>query len=358
MHYFYCSCDGDYEIEVYPRKDIPPWVREDYGNLSSRYGCISGMSGDQIMYASQASECLFIVDQGVKVCAAKILEENMHEHYDAMMIEFTDKEAGKLEEHYKLGTGPGHEKVKIDFEVKHLYFDLLHKSLKSLSTSAQISKVVPTSGVHGHVNVLPVSKSFQPPVSYEFLKLDEQSQHPALEKVVSSSAQYPVLVSGAFGTGKTRLLAVATYHFIEEGKQRNAPTRVLLCCHHQKTADAFIEEYFGKMVDHRMHPWKVKLVRLTRFHYTTKTNYHFLYTDNNKFRKNFSQEYVKEKYVVVVTTFLTALSVKMVIRDKYFTHILLDEAAQVREPEAVAPLCMANLYTKIVVAGDNQQVSM
>ena len=310
------------------------------------------------MYASQASECLFIVDQGVKVCAAKILEENMHEHYDTMMIEFTEKEADKLEKHYKLGTGPGHEKVKIDFEVKHLYFDLLHKSLKSLSTPAQISKVVPTSG--GHVNVFPVSKSFQPPVSYEFLKLDKQSQLPALEKVVSSSVQYPVLVSGAFGTGKTRLLAVATYHFIEEGRQRNAPTRVLLCCHHQKTADAFIEEYFGKMVHlYQTHPWKVKLARLTRFQYTTKTKYRYLYTDNNKFKEKFSQDYAEEKYVVVVTTFLTALSVKMAIcNDNYFTHILLDEAAQVREPEAVAPLCMANQYTKIVVAGDNQQVSM
>ena len=62
--------------------------------------------------------------------------------------------------------------------------------------------------------------------------------------------------------------------------------------------------------------------------------------------------------MVVVTTFLTALSVKMAIHDKYFTHVLLDEAAQVREPEAVAPLCMANLYTKIVVAGDNQQVNI
>ncbi len=41
----------------------------------------------------------------------------------------------------------------------------------------------------------------------------------------------------------------------------------------------------------------------------------------------------------------------------FFTHILLDEGAQAREPEAVAPLSLATKDTKIVIAGDPQQVS-
>ena len=309
------------------------------------------------MYASQASECVFIVDQSgrekIDVCAAEILPENMNGHYDEMLIEFTDEEASELERYYKLGAALCNKKVRVDFEVKHLYFDLLHKSLKGLSFP-QIGKVVPTPG--GRIDILPVFRNLQPPNSYEFLGLDKQSQFPALEKVVSSSPQYPVLISGAFGTGKTRLLAVATYHLIEEGKQRGTPTRVLLCCHHQITADAFIEEYFGKMVHHQKQPWKAKLARLTRFRYFTKTNYPHLYSNNAKFKDMFAWEYAREKYVVVVTTFLTALSVKQVIGTNFFTHILLDETAQVREPEAIGPLCMANQNTKIVIAGDDQQV--
>ena len=39
-----------------------------------------------------------------------------------------------------------------------------------------------------------------------------------------------------------------------------------------------------------------------------------------------------------------------------FTHILIDEGAQTREPETIAPLSMANCHTKIIIAGDNQQV--
>ena len=62
--------------------------------------------------------------------------------------------------------------------------------------------------------------------------------------------------------------------------------------------------------------------------------------------------------MVVVTTFLTALSVNQTVGSNFFTHILLDEAAQVREPEAVGPLCMANQNTRIVIAGDDRQVGM
>lgn len=40
----------------------------------------------------------------------------------------------------------------------------------------------------------------------------------------------------------------------------------------------------------------------------------------------------------------------------YFTHILLDEAAQAIECEAIMPLALANEKTRIVLAGDHMQV--
>ena len=59
---------------------------------------------------------------------------------------------------------------------------------------------------------------------------------------------------------------------------------------------------------------------------------------------------------LIVTTFLTAPLLANTIPRGFFTHILLDEGAQTREPEAVAPLCMAGRNTKIVIAGDQNQV--
>lgn len=40
----------------------------------------------------------------------------------------------------------------------------------------------------------------------------------------------------------------------------------------------------------------------------------------------------------------------------HFTHILLDEAAQAMECEAIMPLALANDGTRIVLAGDHMQV--
>ena len=312
------------------------------------------------MYASQASECLFIVDQSSgqrdDVCAAEILPQNMDGNYDELLIEFEKDEAEKLENHYSLGKSLWNRRVRVDFEVKHFYFDLLHKSLKGLSLS-QIEKVVPSplSSNHGASQVM--QRVLRLPDCFNFLDLDAESQQPALQKVVGSGPQVPVLISGAFGTGKTRLLAVATYHFIEEGKQKKVPTRVLIACHHQKTADTFIEEYFGKMVQNKVNPWRVKIARITRARYQIQSNYDHMYKNLNDFRKMFSWEFSQENYVVVVTTLLTGLNLKYTVGDKFFTHILLDEAAQAREPEAVAPLCMANQDTKIVIAGDDRQVN-
>jgi superfamily I DNA and/or RNA helicase len=40
----------------------------------------------------------------------------------------------------------------------------------------------------------------------------------------------------------------------------------------------------------------------------------------------------------------------------HFTHILLDEAAQAMECEAIMPLAIADDRTRIVLAGDHMQV--
>ena len=46
-----------------------------------------------------------------------------------------------------------------------------------------------------------------------------------------------------------------------------------------------------------------------------------------------------------------------VVPKDYFTHIIIDEAAQTRELETIAPLIIANNDTRIIIAGDSQKVS-
>lgn len=40
----------------------------------------------------------------------------------------------------------------------------------------------------------------------------------------------------------------------------------------------------------------------------------------------------------------------------FFTHILLDEAAQAMECETIMPLALATKHTRVVLAGDHMQV--
>ena len=61
---------------------------------------------------------------------------------------------------------------------------------------------------------------------------------------------------------------------------------------------------------------------------------------------------------LIITTCMTALQLAKIVPRGFFTHILLDEGAQMREPEAIAALSMAGRNTKIVVAGDQNQASM
>eukprot|EP00731_Ephydatia_muelleri_P026076 Em0018g176a len=69
---------------------------------------------------------------------------------------------------------------------------------------------------------------------------------------------------------------------------------------------------------------------------------------------------VTTKKLLVICTFHDSLVLARELKEQqqslFFMYILMDEGAQAREAEAVAPLCMANESTRVVIAGDCQQV--
>jgi len=98
---------------------------------------------------------------------------------------------------------------------------------------------------------------------------------------------------------------------------------------------------------------------------------------NGSFRLPTLEEILNYRVIVVtlsISMFLSSVGLKKGIfpfpfynTDKYslkcifkghFTHILLDEAAQAMECEAIMPLALANTDTRIVLAGDHMQVIM
>ena len=67
---------------------------------------------------------------------------------------------------------------------------------------------------------------------------------------------------------------------------------------------------------------------------------------------------VVEHRVVITTLSTSQVLLGLEVLHGFFTHILIDEAAQALEPEALNPLKFAGTNTKIVFTGDHMQVQI
>ena len=314
----------------------PPYVFDDKDSDYCQYGLISGEDGDILAYAKQASEGSLITlnesfqirTEHVRASVPRGLNPN------SVVFGLNKSEVQKLT-HWKstsnqLYTHPYPLQVK--FEVKHSYFVGLHTALTKL-TDAGIQKMVPQNCDFTNESV----KSFMPgPPQYPELDLDFYQKR-ALFTILNCSSGAPILVTGPFGTGKTRLLVRAAYEIL-----RIPGNRVLMCAHHQNSVDTFID-YIGKI------SWRKKVVRVVLnngYIVKNKPKYPQFFKARNALR-NINQ------YDLVVTTLGTSRGLK---NQREFTHILIDEGAQTREPETISPLCFATKHTKVVIAGDHLQV--
>uniref|UniRef100_A0A1X7T5Z7 DNA2/NAM7 helicase helicase domain-containing protein n=1 Tax=Amphimedon queenslandica TaxID=400682 RepID=A0A1X7T5Z7_AMPQE len=288
------KCDGSFALQ----KCEPPFLRHDEKSYPPHFYCLQGMSSAQIMYATQASSI----------------------HGQSLL------------------------KVNAKFDVNHNYFVGLNEGVKRISMNV-LHRLIPTSeDFKSPPRDIAIDIRRHP---YGGIDLDPE-QYLALEAILSNQCSAPVLIPGAFGCGKTRLLAVATECFFREHRETgyHSPCRILICCHHQRSADVFIDDYFSKMLSKS---WPVKVVRVTSSrHCVGYPGYvqaaHF---DNSPYKN--------ENSFLLVTTFGGALTISRRVEPDFFTHILIDEGAQSREPEALSPFLMANENTRIVIAGDHQQ---
>lgn len=352
MHTF--RCNGIYTFKIYQSGQKPDWIRRTDGTQGEgyvRYGHIEGMNADQIAYATQASEAVYIVNEVGKEVKADIMKENFNHTDENLYIGFTRDGVNLLGSMFLdlPRSNASYDQVKVEFEVKHMYFDNLVKSVNSIDL-AMIHRLLPCPG-----DFLP--KSSELSRCGHISQLDTDDQLEGLKTIVQCPARSPpILINGSFGTGKTRLLAIATYYFT---KMAQEPARVLVCAHHQVSADSFVECYFGEMMTNQECPWIVRLIRLTSNNYVCRSKkYSDFYMNFYKLRKEINRHRASHssENLVIATTFLTAPRLQELFPPGFFTHILLDEGAQAREPESIAPLSLASSGTKIVIAGDSCQV--
>ena len=336
---------------LYEKGCEPYWLKRRVRFDPIIFGCLSGLSGDQIAYATQASEAAFIVlPEQIK---AEILRENFRHTDENLYIAFDNDNAVLLQKYF--GTIKEYRilAVDVEFEVKHLYFNNLHRAVEGLSQEVIATKVMPKAE-----DFIKISHCQPPNFLADFLKLHSypRDQLKALQVITSCPAiTPPILITGAFGTGKTRLLASAAYCILEHGQKSKQAVQVLVCAHHQASADAFLECYL-ELADPQ-HPWSVHLTRLTPPSYYIKNQSHANWYKTVRDFQSEVKYYCEYRQLLIVTTYLTSLRLSQMLPQGFFTHIFVDEGAQAREPELVAPLALATKDTRIVIAGDKCQVS-
>ena len=312
-----------------------------------RFGYLLGLDGDQIAYATQASEGAYIVheDKEVKV---DILMENFSHTDERMYIALDRSNLEKLEKLATLSVSRAPYrspvKVKVEFELKHSYFNNLHSAVEQLSPEV-IARILP------QAQEFETNYHLQIPDLRQYKQCCSQDQLNALQTIATCPSNGPpILIAGAFGTGKTHILAV-TAHYLIKCSKGNQPARVLVCTQQRASADTFLEFYLklmgvqGEEIYLIHGDYGFKNPNLRRW-YRTVAQFQS-YIDRSS--------YCNHSNFLIVTTCLTALQLAKIIPHGFFTHILLDEGAQTREPEAVAPLSMAGRNTKIVIAGDQNQ---
>lgn len=234
------------------------------------------------------------------------------------------------------------QEVTIRFLLKTSYFRSLHKSIKYLPDEI-ISRIIPKSYQCTHVDVDTTNNK----ALKKLYDLDDE-QYRALSLILakSHSNELPLLIDGPFGTGKTFVLAAAANALF----QSKSLTRILVCTQQQKSGEHFLDIFTTKLAAIVDDGAKKILLRD-----------HGINTCRSAVRKFIvrSHELRAElpgttDNLLIVTTCLSA----HYLHEINFTHIFIDEGAQMREPEAIASLRMAKKDTKIVIAGDLHQVNL
>ncbi|XP_021110909.1 helicase with zinc finger domain 2 isoform X2 [Heterocephalus glaber] len=234
--------------------------------------------------------------------------------------------------------------LEVQFQIDPLNFWFWHQAVDALPEEHLVVPNLPTCA-------LPCPRPIPP------LLRGNRKQKLAVGLIAGSSAGSakpvpPLLIYGPFGTGKTYTLAMATLEVVQQPH-----TKVLICTHTNSAADIYIREYFHGHVA-RGHVEAAPL----RVMYTdrppnqtdpTTLQYCCLTEDARAFRLPTKAELAEHRVVVTTTSQARELRVPA----GFFSHILIDEAAQMLECEALTPLAYASPRTHVVLAGDHLQVT-
>ncbi|XP_068675109.1 3'-5' exoribonuclease HELZ2-like isoform X2 [Montipora foliosa] len=165
----------------------------------------------------------------------------------------------------------------------------------------------------------------------------------------------PLVVFGPFGTGKTFTLNQAVRLLVQMDKSH----RILLCTHSNRAADIHVELLHKYLTEQNGAPAARPLriyQPMRRLETASKVARKYCLIKDGEFKLP-SRDNLLEHRVIITTLSTSKVLLDLHVFHGFFTYILIDEAAQALEPEALKPLVFAAPNTKVVFTGDHMQMS-
>lgn len=163
----------------------------------------------------------------------------------------------------------------------------------------------------------------------------------------------PLLIYGPFGTGKTMTLAKMARTLAQQ-----AQNKILICTHTNSSADLYVERHFHKYVpDHpEVRPLRIKAWEKSQQSTDYITLQYCHLSKDGRYFEFPDKAVLDSTRIIITTTALARYFLGMSLPENYFSHILIDEASQMLECEALMALGLADKKTRVVLAGDHMQM--
>ncbi|KAJ4940413.1 hypothetical protein JOQ06_026716 [Pogonophryne albipinna] len=276
--------------------------------------------------------------QNSKVYEASILKDKTSEN--TMYLQLSNKCCSDL----TLRSNESYQ-MEVQFQLNRHSFCTMHKAVDLLPDTKRVLPDLKHCGV-------PVNN-----IKHEKLNPKQQS---AVDFITGSSnvQKYsaPLLIYGPFGTGKTFTLALAARELC-----KLPPNKVLICTHTNSSADLYVRDHFHPFInkkDNGTRPIRIKVNKQGKALFATDEitlKYCLLSEDKQSFLPPTKAALDRHKIVITTTTMARHFH-DLNLPEGYFTHILIDEASQMLECEALMALGLAGPQTRVVLAGDHMQM--
>nr|XP_055059150.1 helicase with zinc finger domain 2-like [Misgurnus anguillicaudatus] len=236
--------------------------------------------------------------------------------------------------------------MEVQFQLNRLLFCQMHQAIDHLPD------------LH---NVLPDLNNCCVPVNTTRQSELKDKQQIALNfilgKCEGSKAAAPLLIYGPFGTGKTLCLASAAIQLARQPK-----TKVLICTYTNSSADLYVSVHFHPYITNG-HP-NLKILRIKANKGGTSitatddiTRKYCLCSPDGQSFIFPTRSDLESHRIIITTTTMARRFLDLKLPEGFFSHILIDEASQMLESEALMALGLADKHTRVVLAGDHMQMA-